>query len=259
MFYLFIFILGAIIGSFLNVVILRLHNGEKITGRSRCPYCRQQLATPDLIPIFSFIFQGGRCRYCQKKISWQYPLVELMTGAFFVLATYNIFGPLSPLLIFYNFHLLLYWLRNLIFICFLIIIFVYDLRWYLILDRITIPAMVLALVINLWLGLVWTNLFFGVLVGLGFFLLQFLVSSGKWIGAGDLRLGLLMGLMLGWPAVLVALFFAYIIGAIFSLGLLALGKKGLKSQVPFGTFLSLGTIIALFWGDEIVNWYLGLL
>lgn len=259
MFFVFIFILGLIIGSFLNVVILRLHEKKKFAwSRSRCPYCKHDLKFSDLIPVLSFMFLSGKCRHCEKKISWQYPIVELVTGLLFVLATYNVVGYLGFEILLYNSTVLLSWLRDLIFISFLIVIFVYDLRWYLILDKVTIPAMVVAVVINLWLGFAWETLLIGMLIGLGFFALQFAVSKGKWIGGGDLRLGALMGLMLGTRGVIVALFFSYIIGAIFSLYLIATGKKGLKSQVPFGTFLAIGTLIALLWGDQVVNWYLGL-
>lgn len=259
MFYIFIFVIGIIVGSFLNVVILRLKNGGKIiNARSHCPHCHHQLSAKDMVPILSFFFQHGKCQYCHKKISWQYPLVELATGLLFVLATYNIFGGVSPGLILYHYVTAVHWIRDIIFICFLIVIFVYDFRWYLILDKVTIPAMIIAIILNLLLGLSWFNLLIGAIVGFGFFGVQFLISRGKWIGGGDLRLGALMGLMLGWANLIVALFFSYIIGAIFSVGLIVLGRKKLKSQIPFGTFLAIGTIIALFWGEAIIRWYLNL-
>ena len=145
MFYILIFILGLIVGSFLNVVIIRLNNGKKIVNsRSACSSCQQQLKVRDLIPLVSFIMSRGKCRYCHKPISWQYPLVELAAAVLFVLVTYNIFGWISPAISFYNFNIILLWARNLIFVCFLIIIFVYDFRWYLILDLVTIPAMIVA-------------------------------------------------------------------------------------------------------------------
>ncbi|MDO8668684.1 MAG: prepilin peptidase [Candidatus Buchananbacteria bacterium] len=257
MLYLLIFIFGAVIGSFLNVVIIRIHEGGNIVkSRSSCPHCHHVLEPIDLIPIFIFIIQAGKCRYCHKKISWQYPLVELTTGLLFVLATYNIIGPLSFDNLFYNSSVFLIWLRNLIFISFLVVIFVYDLRWYLILDRITFSAMAVALILNLIIGFSFFNLFTGAIIGFGFFALQFFISKGSWIGGGDLRLGALMGLMLGAKAVIVALFFSYIIGAVISILFVIGGKKKLKSQIPFGTFLAIGTIIALFWGQGIINWYL---
>lgn len=259
MFFVIVFILGLIIGSFLNVVIIRTHNGGNIAkSRSSCPHCQHLLMPIDLIPLVSFLLQLGKCRYCHKKISWQYPLVELATGLLFVLVTYNIIGTLSFNNLFYNSAVFLTWIRNLVFVCFLVIIFVYDLRWYLILDRITFLAMAVALLFNLFLGFTFLNLFSAVLIGFGFFALQFFVSNGKWIGGGDLRMGALMGLMLGVKSVIVALFFSYVIGAIVSIILVIWKKKEFKSQVPFGTFLAIGTTLALLWGDSIINWYFNL-
>jgi leader peptidase (prepilin peptidase)/N-methyltransferase len=259
MFYIFVFILGLIFGSFLNVVILRLNSGDRIVkSRSKCPHCSHRLSARDLWPLVSFILSLGRCRYCKAKISIQYPAVEFITGLLFVLVTYNIIGNLGPQYLFYNTNVLLFWIRDLIFICFLVVIFVYDLRWYLILDRVTVPAMLVAVVLNLWLGLSLESLLWGLVVGLGFFAVQYLVSRGKWIGGGDLRMGALMGLMLGFPSVITALFLSYIIGAVVSVVLLKIKKKNLKSQVPFGTFLAIGTILTMFWGEEIMRWYFGL-
>lgn len=260
MFYILIFIFGAIIGSFLNVVILRLQTPEKIIkSRSKCPKCHQQLGLKDLIPIVSFVWQRGRCRYCQQPISWQYPIVELATGFLFVLATYNLIGNLGWADLFYDFSVFLNWLRNLIFIGFLVIIFVYDLKYYLILDQITFPAMAVAIIFNLFLGFSWLNLLIGLIIGLTFFALQLAVSDGRWLGAGDLRLGALMGLMLGGSGTVVALFFSYIIGAVIAVFLIIWGKKELKSQIPLGTFLAIGTLIALWWGQSVVNWYISFL
>ena len=119
--------------------------------------------------------------------------------------------------------------------------------------------MIFALIINLILGVSIFSLIIGALAAFGFFFLQFVVSGGKWIGGGDLRFGIMMGLMLGWPATVVALFLSYVIGAIFSLGLMAVRRKKINSQIAFGTFLSIGTIVALLWGPQIINWYLNIL
>src|SRR3989339_300943 len=136
-------------------------------------------------------------------------------------------------------------------------IFIYDLRWYLILDIITLPACLVVFIVNLMLGFEWQNLLISGIIGGSFFLFQFVVSRGRWIGGGDIRLGLLMGFALGWPYILVAIFLAYFMGAIISVGLVAGGKKKWGSKIPLGIFLSTAAIITLFWGDEILNWYLG--
>ncbi|MFH1890921.1 MAG: prepilin peptidase [Candidatus Kuenenbacteria bacterium] len=272
----FVFFFGLIIGSFINCVIYRLHAKKSfLRGRSFCPKCKHQLVWYDNIPVLSFLLLKGKCRYCQKKISIQYPLVELITGILFIIVfiiTIKQFNNLTILDILLNCSIaqLLMLFRNWVFTAILIIIFIYDLKYCLILDKITIPAMVIALVLNITVRYMQIGLadklfyyfiillFSGVICG-GFFLIQFLVSKGKWIGGGDIRLGFLMGLMLGWPYAIAALFISYIIGSVIGLGLILSKRKTIKSQVPFGTFLGVGTFIALLWGDWIVQKYLNLL
>lgn len=247
-------ILGLIIGSFLNAVIFRLRSGEQfVTGHSKCPACGHQLGFFDLIPVFSFIFLRGKCRYCNKPIDWQYPMVELVTAAIFVIGFFQF--PISPLAGQANFQSLSFF-TYLIFSCFLIIIFVYDLRYYLILDKVSLTALIIAFGANYLLGRPLINLAVAAMVIGGFFMLQFIVSRGKWIGGGDVRLGLVMGAMLGWPIGLVALGLAYVIGAAIGLLLVAFKKKDLNSQLPFGAFLSLTTWACLLWGEKILTWYL---
>lgn len=257
----FLFILGLIIGSFLNAVIYRLKTKEGIiTERSKCPQCKHLLGFWDLFPILSFIFLKGRCHYCHKKISWQYPLVELATGIIFVVG-YLVLGPPAfaseALRAGHRLWVMgLEYLAFLIFSGFLIIIFVYDLKHYLIPDKVSMPAFIVALVINLVLGHSLVNLLLACLLTSGFFLFQLVVSKGRWIGGGDIRLGLVMGAMLGWPKVLVALLLAYLIGSVIGLGMIIAKKKQWNSQVPFGTFLSVATLITLLFGEEIISWYL---
>ena len=242
----FVFIFGLAIGSFLNVVIYWLDKKKSfLKGRSACPYCRQKIAWYDNVPLLSFLLLGGRCRHCRKNISRQYPLVELATGAIFVLL-FRRFG-LSP-----QFSVFL------LFSCFLLVIFVYDLKHYLILDKVVIPAMVLAFFASWYLGLGLGNMISGALIGGGFFGLQFFLSQGKWVGDGDIRLGALMGLMLGWQLLLVALFLAYLIGAVFGLILIALNKKQMSSPIPFGPFLAFATFIVFIYGRALLEWYLNL-
>jgi len=239
-----IFIFGLVVGSFLNCLIYRLEVGEGfLKGRSFCPYCRHILSWQDLIPLLSFLILRGKCRYCQKSISWQYPLVEIATGLLFL----SIF----------NFQFSIF---NLIIACFLIIIFVYDLKHYIIPDKIIYPAIVIVLIYNFLRSdlLGRSDLLLSAFGAATFFLAIVLVSRGKWMGVGDIKLAFLMGLVLGFPNILVALFLAFSIGAIIGLGLIVSGKKTLKSEVPFGPFLVTGTFIALFFGGQIIHWYLNL-
>ncbi|PKL72413.1 prepilin peptidase [Candidatus Kuenenbacteria bacterium HGW-Kuenenbacteria-1] len=245
----FIFIFGLIIGSFLNALIWRTHKKKSMLERSCCPKCKHILGVKDLVPLFSFFWQKGQCRYCQKKISWQYPLVEFFTGVFFCLVFLKNFEMNSL-----SFNSIILF-RDLFFVSVLMIIFVYDLKYKLILDKITLPAMAIGLMLNLILGISWQNLIFGSGIGGGFFLAQFLISKGRWIGGGDIRMGALMGLFLGWPQILVALFFAYILGAIIGVILIIFKKKGMKSEIVFGTFLAIGALISLFFGEQILLIY----
>jgi len=254
-FYLAIFLFGLVVGSFLNCVIYRLEKKESfLKGRSYCPNCKHQLSWQDLFPIFSFIELGGRCRYCREKISWQYPLVELTTGVLFI-AVFRLAFPGFLLLAFY-----------LLISSFLIIIFVYDLKYYLIPDEVIFPAIIISFLYQIFgnwkleIGnlLPILNPLFSALGASLFFLTIFLVSRGKWLGFGDVKLGFLMGLFLGFPNIIVALFLSFLIGAIIGLGLILSGKKSLKSEVPFGPFLITGTFIALFFGEKIINWYFSL-
>ncbi|MFH1173092.1 MAG: prepilin peptidase [bacterium] len=249
----FSFILGLIIGSFLNCVIFRLHQKESfLFGRSHCFFCRKNLKFKDLVPVASFLWQKGRCGYCFKKISWQYPLVELATAVLFSAAVF--FHTDAGL----NIDAWLI-LRDWLFISFLIIIFVYDLKHYLILDKVIWPAAIIAVIFNLGLDFSWAvalNLFLSAIAGGSFFLIQYLISRGRWLGGGDVRLGFLMGLMVGWPGVAIAISLAYFIGSLFSVYLVAAKKKSWQSHLPLGTFLTLATVITLFWGEVILDFYL---
>lgn len=243
---LIIFLLGLAVGSFLNCLIYRLPQHKRILGRSFCPKCGQKITWFDLIPILSFLKLKGRCRYCQQKISWQYPLVELATGILFAVA----FLTLNYPVIYNNYFLLL--LRSWFLITVLIFIFVYDLKYWLVEDKIVLPAALIIFIINFFSGYSFLNLALAGIIGIGFFTLQYLITQGKGIGAGDLRIGLFIGLGLGWPEILIALSISYLIGSLVALFFLISGRKKMTSRIPLGPFLSLGTIITLFYGEKIL-------
>ncbi|MFH0857019.1 MAG: prepilin peptidase, partial [bacterium] len=263
--YLLIFIIGLCIGSFLNVIILRLaENKNFIKGRSYCPKCKHKLFWYDNIPLISFILLKGKCRYCHNRISIQYPLVELATAILFILAFkhwYAISNPSASSGQVFQFpisnYLLLF--SYFIFTAILIIIFVYDFRWYMILDRVSVPAIITVFCLNLYLGKSVMDLLIAAFAIGGFFLLQFLISKGKWIGGGDIRMGFLMGMMLGLKNGAAALFISYILGALVGIFLIIMGKKKMQSRMPFGTFLAVGAYIAMLWGQEIIGWYVNLI
>jgi len=253
--YLFIFLLGLCIGSFLNCTIYRLEQEKKITGRSFCPHCKHMLSWKDLFPIFSFLFLRGKCRYCRKKIGIQYPLVELAAGLIFLLVF--MFQVSS-----FNFQEIMQLCFMLYVLSSMIVIFVYDLKHYLIPDKVLIPAIVVGVIYRVFEFFAFSSPIGGYLlaaiIASGFFFVIFVISRGQWIGFGDVKLAVLMGLALGMPYVLVALFLAFFFGAIIGVIMLALEKKSLKSQICFGPFLILGTFITMFWGLQLLNWYLNL-
>lgn len=250
----FIFLFGLIIGSFLNYVVYRLslegHSFYKdfinIKSRSYCPHCKHSLSWKDLFPVLSFIFLQGRCRYCNKKISWQYPIVEISTALLFLFIYYQNAPVIDTIFMLYI-------------VSVLIIIFAFDLKHYLIPDKILFPAICISIVYNICLNpALFLNHVVAALLASLFFLIIYLVSKGAWMGFGDVKLAILLGLILGFPNILAGMFLAFCLGAIIGLVIILLGKKGLKSEVPFAPFLITGTLIALFWGQSIVNWYLHL-
>lgn len=240
---LFIVAFGLTIGSFLNVAILRIPEGKSIRGRSRCIACQKTLRWFELIPLVSYLVLRGTCRSCHTSISLQYPLVELATAAFFLFTWYR-YGDDWKLVI-----------GNWIFIAVLLVLFVQDLRFQILPDIITLPAIALALVFSTSTLQHFNNALLAAVIGALFFLLQWLVSRGRWVGGGDIRLGALMGAIVGWPNILLTLFVAYVVGALFGGTLLLLRRVTRKSQMAFGTFLTASTVFTMFWGDQIVGWY----
>jgi len=266
----FVFVLGVCIGSFLNCVIYRLKQKRSLNGRSFCPHCKHKLSWQDLFPVFSFLLLRGRCRYCKKKISIQYPLVELATGIIFLLISNLV---ISNWILNSNFKFQISNFTESLFLFYItsvfIIIFIYDLKHYIIPDKILFPAIAITLVYQLFENLInsnWTlnsnfkfqisNYLLAALIASSFFLIIFLISRGRAMGFGDVKLAVLMGLLLGLPNVLVALFLAFLFGAIIGVILMVFKKKSLKSEIPFGPFLIAGTFIAMLYGNQIIQWYL---
>jgi prepilin signal peptidase PulO-like enzyme (type II secretory pathway) len=271
MFYFFFamsFLFGAVIGSFTNCFVWRLHENETLLDRSYCPKCRKLIAWFDNIPVISFLLLRGKCRQCQKKISWQYPLVEFSTACLFSLSFYLLAKNFSQT-DFSNYYFaylvsdskfILSLIKDWLLIFSLTTIFIYDLRWYLIPDKVALPAALILFLLNIFLGFNWLTLIFCALIGGGFFLLQFLVSNGKWVGGGDIRLGILLGMALGgYSELALAIMLTYFIGSIVSIALVIFGKKHWSSKVPLGVFLAPALLIAIFWGPQIINWYLNLM
>lgn len=248
----FFFILGAAIGSFLNVVIDRVALGEHILGRSYCNHCRATLKTLDLVPIVSFVGLGGRCRYCRRPISWQYPLVELATATLFVyLAYFLVVNQAFSLAAFVYFALVL---------AILLVVAVVDVKFSLVPTTFVFAGAIVALFysyFNLTSQEFVVNVFVAAVLAVAL-LLVVVLTRGRGMGSGDIPLVFLIGLFLGWPKSAVAIFAAFVLGAVAALSLIVAGRKKFGQTIPFAPFLVTGTIIALFWGTQLLDWYLGL-
>lgn len=249
--YFFFIILGLIFGSFASVVIHRLHTSQKgiFLGRSRCPQCAEELGARDLIPVLSYVINKAKCRFCKDPIAFRYPLLELTMGGFFGLTYYLVHTEPVWTIVFYL----------LITFIFVLLTF-YDFLFKEVPDEVSLPAIILAIVFAvITKSMPLSMLAVGILLPVFFFGGLFFGSQGRWLGGGDIRIGALMGALLGWPMILLGLFLGYLSGAIYSGAGLLTGKFNRKTQIPFVPFLLLGTYISLFWGAELVEWYIGLI
>ncbi|ADC48638.1 peptidase A24A domain protein, aspartate peptidase [Alkalihalophilus pseudofirmus OF4] len=243
----YLFVFGLTFGSFFNVVGLRVPAGESIVApRSHCTTCDRDLSTRELIPVFSYLFQKGKCRGCGTKISPLYPFVELATG-----------------LAFSGAYVLLGWSYELIVLLLLIsllaIIFVSDIRYMLIPDKILLFFTPFFLLLRLTVAPLdpWWSSLVGAAVGFGLLLLIAVISRGG-MGGGDIKLFAVLGLVLGWQDVLLAFFFSCLYGTIIAGIGMAAGKVKRKKPIPFGPFIVLGALTAYFYGNSLVQWYIGL-
>lgn len=256
------FVFGSAMGSFLNVVILRLPGGKSLGGRSHCGSCGKTLKALDLIPLVSFLFLRGRCRYCGAKISPRYFIIEALTGLLFAFLLLNFF-PVSPAQ-----GVLL--AKFLALLCIVIVVFVVDLEHYVILSNVLLVGTGLVFLADAVLDFmhaggaefavfhsyVLNGLLGAAVCFLPFFLAWAWPPQGTYMGFGDVELAPFLGLALGWPLGPLAIFIAILLGGIVGIFLILRGKKTLKSRIPFGTFLSVAAIISLFYGDKLLHWYL---
>lgn len=250
--YITVFLFGSIVGSFLNVCIYRIPRDLSIImPSSRCPSCNTPIKPWDNIPILSYIFLGGRCRTCKVKVSFRYPLVESLNGAFYVMVLWR-FG--------FGWHTLIYF----IFCSALIVITFIDLDFQIIPDRITLPGILIGLLTGSFLlpdpfvrysALGYVASIIGFVVGGGIFYAVAVLSRGG-MGGGDIKMMAMVGALMGWKAVLLTTFLGSLVGAVFGIFLMLFKGKGRKTKIPFGPFLSAGAIVTLFYGQEILYWYL---
>lgn len=289
------YIFGICLGSLTKVIADRSLTNKTFWGRSYCEKCKKQLAWYDLFPVFSWIFLKGKCRYCKTKLSIEYPLVEFLMGVLVAL-TFGKFVPLNFLEIPWQDQVLvaagvIYYLIALIV---LVSVFITDFKTGYIPDRITFPAIwaTLAYLFILTILKIYylydslkasqvgkyllpphsdyfyihaldlaQPLFYGTLMALVlglFFYILIVVTKGKGMGGGDLKLGVFLGLVFGFPYALVVLTLSFLLGSLFGIALILIGKKKFGQTIPFGPFMSLAGIVTIFWGSQILSWYLSL-
>lgn len=242
---------GLCIGSFLNVVIYRLPLGQSLaTPPSRCRNCGYSLRWFDNIPVLSWVLLRGRCRKCGTPVSWQYPVVELVTGALFVLVVW--LTPPGPLMA-----------SRLLLVCILIALFGIDLEHQILPNSITLPAIAIGVLFSLIAPPGWKDALIGVVLGGG---ILYAIAWGYYLwrreegmGMGDVKMLAMIGAFLGWKAVLVTLVLSSFAGAFIGLGLMAVQRGTMKYALPFGTFLAIGAVVAMFVGEPLIAWYAGFL
>ena len=247
-------ILGLVFGSFVNALVWRMKEGLSVArGRSMCVHCRHTLVWYDLIPLASWLALGGRCRYCKKPISWQYPLVELTTSGLFVLS--YVAWP-AALVSANDWAYFGTWLAALVIMQALL---VYDLRWLIMPDKLNWPFVLVGVIsIAILSGgdasFVRDHLL-GMAAASGFFALLYYGSGGRWLGGGDVKYALGMGAWLGTSKSLVGILVAFYSASVVIIPLLLAKVVKRKQPIPFGPFLIIGTIVAMLYGQNIIDWY----
>ncbi len=244
------FVLGAVIGSFLNVCIYRIPAGKSIVSPpSSCPHCGHRIRWFQNIPILSYLVLMGKCAGCSQKISLRYPLIEALTGGLFVLVLYAFGLSLATPI---------YWL----FAAALVVITFIDLDHQIIPDVISLPGIVFGFACSFaipWLG--WLDSLLGIFLGGGLLLAiawgYQLLTKREGMGGGDIKLLAMIGAFLGWKAVFPIIFVASLAGTLVGVPLMLLGRKDSRLALPFGPFLSFSAIVYLFWGQGLIQWYLG--
>lgn len=250
------FIFGLVFGSFLNVVIYRYDQWLSILkDRSACTHCKQQLRWYDLVPLLSYVTLGGKCRYCRKPISWQYPVVELSAAALIAVFYYRIFesGIFTLLLG------VLAFIGAIVAVGAMIVIFFHDLYEQMVPDLMAYILLVGAVLFSAVYYDSLLNTALGLLVGVAPIALIVYPSKGKWMGEGDVKIAAALGALVGYPNAFVFLVSTFLVGGLFGSLAIASKQAKLKTAIPFVPFMIVGALIAFFWGDQLVTWYLGLI
>ncbi|KKU77071.1 MAG: Type 4 prepilin-like protein leader peptide-processing enzyme [Parcubacteria group bacterium GW2011_GWA2_47_8b] len=248
-----LFALGLAVGSFLNVISLRykagghLFTADVLKGRSHCPYCQKTLRWFELVPLLSFAIQMGRCRHCRHSLTWQYPIVEVITASVF--AFVPVYVQAAPI-----------WI---VAILVLILIALIDARLSVIPDQLNLFLLFLGFV---FIGIkgfqninAWSPHLIGLAAGLSFLGLIFVVSRGRAMGMGDVKMAAALGFLFAWPKIVPLLMTAFMLGGLWATIVLLSRKKTLKDAIPFGPFLALAGVLVVIWGDLVLRSFYGFL
>ncbi|MBU5214517.1 A24 family peptidase [Heyndrickxia oleronia] len=243
----YFFILGLVFGSFFNVIGLRVPVNQSIFfPRSHCPSCKHQLRWFELIPLLSFLLLNGKCKQCKSKLSVLYPITEILTGALFAYSYMKIGWDIDLLFV-------------LLFISLMIIITVTDIIYMLIPDRILLFFCSVFIFLRIFYPTnPWWDFIVGAIIGFSLLLFIAIISKGA-MGGGDVKLFFVIGLILGTKLSLLTFILATILGAIYGIFIIIVGKYKKRKPIPFGPFISLASIISLFYGNVIISWYFGVL
>ena len=263
MIYLLAVIFGLVIGSFLNVCIYRLPRGGSVASPkwSYCPHCEHTLSALDNVPVFSYIFLRGKCRYCKKRISPRYMMVELLTAGLFVLMVHRNMGLYEEIL-----PIALGIAATCVFAAMLVVISFIDLEFTIIPNNIVYPGVLVGLLFVAGMAIVQNNIslilwrFLATVIGAAVILFIVIVGSAIFrkqaMGMGDVKLMAMIGIYLGpWPHLPITLLTASVFGSIIGVGLIFLSKKKMDSAIPFGPFLAMGALLSLLYGETIWSWY----
>ena len=245
------FIFGLIYGSFLNVVILRWDDWMSIMmSRSKCPSCKTQLKWYDLIPIVSFLSISGKCRYCQKPVSWQYPVVELVTALLVVLGYTFFFPAIGDVTL-----IVISFVAYLAVIGLMVTVFFHDLYEMLVPDLMAYILLFVAIILGVSLyG--WQPTLYGLLIGVLPIALLVYPSKGTWMGEGDIKIAAALGAFVGYPGAITYIALAFLIGGVYGMIAMIFKRVKLRTAVPFAPFLIIAAVTTFFYGEKIVSWYM---
>lgn len=253
----FFLIAGFIVGSFLGMLTYRHPRGLSLSGRSKCVMCHKTIAWYYNIPLFSYLFLRGRCRYCKKSISLRYPLLEFLSGLLFVLTYYLWYTGLGEVGRWTGFLGIYVLLFLLILVLLFLVLGIIDFEFQILPD---LYVVLLSLSVWIWIFFVpldFSNHLLSGLVSAGFFLFLFLVTRGRGMGFGDVKLAFPLGSLLGLPLTIVFIMTAFILGALVGTVMLLTKRARLGREIAFGPYLLIGAYVAMFFGDWIIQWYLG--